>query len=328
MKEEEEYMGVGKTGFNCAYAYWDDDDINDDLSQHISGPYCGCEKAKEPYGGGAGACSSKDCEFWRLRGRKDHRIWKAEIEIDSPSEFAKKYHPVYIAEDWTWYLKRDGVCGDYIPTLEELTTAARNMLSHLDDKCSCTSSRGIIAYKDGDGNHRLEFDQKLLETQKEKKRQVAPTSVPIDYIMFAKKIDRIEFGDFEEHEVIEWNGPAGRGQISVNGRPPEVITEVLKRTFGDLIRLKDGTKSTPEEFVRTHGMSYWTRVVATPVPTPHFFRSYDGHHWSTPRTAQRCPVCFGGGKVMRQRIDPAGHYARGPYEESCNGCGGTGVVWG
>jgi hypothetical protein len=69
----EEYNGLGKTPDNCAYAYWDDDDINDDLTQHISGPFCGCEKEKARYGAyGACACGgTKDCMYWALRRHKD-----------------------------------------------------------------------------------------------------------------------------------------------------------------------------------------------------------------------------------------------------------------
>lgn len=78
-KKEEEYKGVGKTENNCAFAYWDNDDINDDGSPYISGPYCGCEKAKAPYGGGAASCGGP-CEFWALRGSKDHRLLPATDE--------------------------------------------------------------------------------------------------------------------------------------------------------------------------------------------------------------------------------------------------------
>ena len=79
---EEEYKGIGKQDYNCAYAYWDDDDINDDLSEHISGPYCGCEKEKARYGAyGAAACGGTDnCKYWRLRGPEDHAVLEASEE--------------------------------------------------------------------------------------------------------------------------------------------------------------------------------------------------------------------------------------------------------
>lgn len=68
---------VRASGDNCAYAYWDDDDINDYGKIIAIGPLCGCEKAKAPYGGGAGACGGP-CDFWTLRGRKDHRVLPAD----------------------------------------------------------------------------------------------------------------------------------------------------------------------------------------------------------------------------------------------------------
>ena len=59
-----------RTGDMCDYAYWDHETDGD--GDYYSGPFCGCEKAKAPYGGGAGACGGP-CEFWVLRGRGDHR---------------------------------------------------------------------------------------------------------------------------------------------------------------------------------------------------------------------------------------------------------------
>src|SRR5512136_428620 len=107
---DEEYKGIGRQDYNCAYAYWDDDDINDDLSTHISGPFCGCSELLDQYGGGAGACghSNKEpCEFWSLRGPDDHRKEKK--------------------KDWT---EKDGRCNNsdlYLEIVDDIAGTVRNI---------------------------------------------------------------------------------------------------------------------------------------------------------------------------------------------------------
>jgi hypothetical protein len=90
----------GANGFNCAYAYWKGDDVDEDESGEIktliTGPYCGCAKASAPYGGGAGACDLETCEFWMLRDDNDHAEWEPD-ESDYPQDLAltesEKYNP-------------------------------------------------------------------------------------------------------------------------------------------------------------------------------------------------------------------------------------------
>jgi hypothetical protein len=61
-----------RRGEACAFAYWEDDDSDEDSDPICAGPFCGCEAEKAPYGGGAGACGGP-CDSWIIRGRQDHR---------------------------------------------------------------------------------------------------------------------------------------------------------------------------------------------------------------------------------------------------------------
>lgn len=71
---------IGASSENCAYAYWDagdvDEDENGEIKTLITGPFCGCAKASAPYGGGAGFCGFEGCEFWMPRDKDDHAEWE------------------------------------------------------------------------------------------------------------------------------------------------------------------------------------------------------------------------------------------------------------